>query len=121
MGSCDYGNEPSASIKGLDTVIIIIIIIIIILTANRFLPGGSGTTIRHNTQHTSHKITHHAQTKYSTKSYTNNKGHTTHKDYNANTITATTIKLQLQLYILIFIIHQLSGCQLLQKDTVQWN
>jgi hypothetical protein len=31
-------------------VIIIIIIIIIILTANGFVPGGSGTTIRHNTQ-----------------------------------------------------------------------
>jgi hypothetical protein len=28
----------------------IIIIIIIILTANGYLPGGSGTIIRHNTQ-----------------------------------------------------------------------
>jgi hypothetical protein len=35
------------------------------------LPGGSDTTIRHNT----HKITHQAQTKHSTQSYTNNKGH----------------------------------------------
>jgi hypothetical protein len=31
-------------------------IIIIILTANEFLPGGSGSTIRHNTQ-----ITHTTQ------------------------------------------------------------
>jgi hypothetical protein len=49
----------------------IIIIIIIHLTANGFLPGGSGTTIRHNTQithitqnnttikrNTAHKTTH---------------------------------------------------------------
>jgi hypothetical protein len=28
----------------------IIIIYIFILTANGFLPGGSGTTVRHNTQ-----------------------------------------------------------------------
>jgi hypothetical protein len=33
-----------------------------ILTANEFPPGGSGTTIRNNTQ-----ITHHEQTKHSTK------------------------------------------------------
>jgi hypothetical protein len=32
------------------SIIIIIIIIIIILTVNGFVPGGSGTTIRHNTQ-----------------------------------------------------------------------
>jgi hypothetical protein len=52
-------------LKGLIfTIIIIIIIIIIILTANGFVPGGSGTTIRHNTQNntphsknTTHKIT----------------------------------------------------------------
>jgi hypothetical protein len=41
-------------------VIIIIIIIIylficlFILTANGFVPGGSGTTIRHNTQNNTH-------------------------------------------------------------------
>jgi hypothetical protein len=52
-------------------------------TANGFLPGGSGITMRHNTQkYTSHKITHHAQKKHSTQSYTNNKGHITHNDYN---------------------------------------
>jgi hypothetical protein len=45
-------------------------------TANGFLPSGSGTTIRHNTKmHISHKISHHAQTKHSSQSYTNNKGH----------------------------------------------
>jgi hypothetical protein len=51
----------------------------------RFLPGGSGTTIRNNTTqqiHISHKVTHHAQTKHSTQSYTNNKGHITHNEYN---------------------------------------
>jgi hypothetical protein len=38
---------------------------------------GSGTTIRDNTQmHTSHKLTHHTQTKHRTQNYTNNKGHT---------------------------------------------
>jgi hypothetical protein len=56
-----------------------------ILTANGVLLGGSGTT-RHNT-----KITHHAQTKHSTQNYTNNKGHTTHNEYSANTITTTII------------------------------
>jgi hypothetical protein len=60
-------------------------IITIYLTANGFLPGGSGTTVRHNTQ-----ITHHTQTKHSTQSYTNNKGHTTHNEHNANTITIHT-------------------------------
>jgi hypothetical protein len=60
-------------------------------TANGFIPGGSDTTIRHNTQHTSHKITHHAQTKHSTQNYTNSKGHTTHIEYNANTIPTTVI------------------------------
>jgi hypothetical protein len=44
-----------------------------------------------HTNNTSHKITHHTQTKHSTQIYTNNKGHITHNEYNANTIT-TTIK-----------------------------
>jgi hypothetical protein len=48
-----------------------------------FYPVGSGTTIRHNAQiHISHNISHYAQTKHSTQSYTNNKGHITHKEYN---------------------------------------
>jgi hypothetical protein len=47
-----------------------------------FIPGGSGTTIRHNTQiRISHKITHHSQTNHSSQSYTNNKGHSTHNEY----------------------------------------
>jgi hypothetical protein len=41
---------------------------------------------------TTHKITHHTQTKHSTQNYTNNKGHTTHNEYNANTITTTINK-----------------------------
>jgi hypothetical protein len=64
---------------------IVIIIYLFILTANVFLPGGSGTTIRYNAQ-----ITHHTQTKHSTQNYTNNKGHTTHNEYNENTLTTTT-------------------------------
>jgi hypothetical protein len=47
--------------------------------------GGNGTTIRHNT-----RITHHAQTKHNIQNYTNNKGHTTHNEYNANIFTTTT-------------------------------
>jgi hypothetical protein len=48
----------------------------------------------HNeTQHTNN--THHTNdaphsTKHSTQNYTNNKGHTTHNEYNANILTATT-------------------------------
>jgi hypothetical protein len=33
--------------------------LLFILSANGFLPGGTGTTIRHDTQHTSHNITDH--------------------------------------------------------------
>jgi hypothetical protein len=36
--------------------LLILLLLLFILTANGFLPGGSGTTIRHNTQ-----ITHHAR------------------------------------------------------------
>jgi amino acid transporter len=67
-------------------IIIIIIIITIILTENRFLHNVSGTTIRHYTQ-----ITHITQNniprskKHSTRNYTNNKEHTRHNEYNANT------------------------------------
>jgi hypothetical protein len=52
-------------------------------TANGFLPRGSGTTLRHNTQHIPKKITHHAQTNHSTQKCANNKGHTTHNEYKA--------------------------------------
>jgi hypothetical protein len=48
------------------------------------------TTIRHNTQkYTSHQIAHHAETKHSTQSCTNNKGHITHNEYNEKKIKAT--------------------------------
>jgi hypothetical protein len=36
------------------------------------------------TQHTSHKVTQHPQTKHITQNYTNNEGHTTHNEYNYN-------------------------------------
>jgi hypothetical protein len=59
-----------------------------------FSSGGSGTTLRHNTQiHVSHKITHHAQTKQSTQSYTNNKGHIIHNEYNAEKLTSSCNRL----------------------------
>jgi hypothetical protein len=61
-------------------------------TANGFLPSGSSTTIRHNTKiHIVHKISHHTQTKHSTQSYTNNKGHISHDEYNTK-----KLKLSLQ-------------------------
>jgi hypothetical protein len=62
-----------------------IILLLFILTANGFLPGGNGTTIRRNTQ-----ITHHAETKHSTQNYTNIKEHITRNKYNANTNKTTT-------------------------------
>jgi hypothetical protein len=40
-----------------------------------FLPGGSGTTIRHNTQNI---VSHYAQTKHGTQSCTNKRGHIAH-------------------------------------------
>jgi hypothetical protein len=65
-------------------------LLLFILTENGFLPGSSGTTIRHNTQitHITHNNTPHS-IKHSTQNYTNNKEHTTHNAYNANTITTT--------------------------------
>jgi hypothetical protein len=60
-------------------------LLLFILHANLFLPGGSGTTIRHNTQITHiTKITHVSQVKHSTQHYTNYEGHTTHNEYSAN-------------------------------------
>jgi hypothetical protein len=50
-----------------------------------FYPVAVVLHLRHNTQ-----ITHHTQTKHSTQNYTNNKVHTAHNEYNANTITYTT-------------------------------
>jgi hypothetical protein len=68
----------------------ILLLFLFILTANGFLPGGSGTTIRHNTQ-----ITHITQITHHTQTDTAHKTTQTIKDtlhtMNANTIT-TTIK-----------------------------
>jgi hypothetical protein len=50
-------------------------------TTNGYLRGGSDTTLRQI--HILHKITHNAQTKHSNQSYTNNKGHIAHSEYNA--------------------------------------
>jgi hypothetical protein len=57
----------------------------------------------HHANNTPHKITHHAQSKHSTQNYTNNKGHTTHNDYNVIQLQLQQIQLQLQLYKLILI------------------
>jgi hypothetical protein len=57
-------------------------VIIIIITANVVLPGDSVTAIKHNTQLHIYKIAPPTQTKHSTRSYTNNKGHIIHNEYN---------------------------------------
>jgi hypothetical protein len=83
-------------------------IILFILTANVFVPGGTGTTIRHNTQktHITQNNPPHSNKTQHTK-LKNNKGHILHaistitihihlKDrYNYNTDTLT-IQIQLQ-------------------------
>jgi ABC-type microcin C transport system permease subunit YejB len=77
------------SVRGIININFIIIII---------LPGGSGTTIRLNTQmtHITQNNTHHAQTEHSTQNYTNNKGQPTNNECNANTLQLQQIQLQLQ-------------------------
>jgi predicted metalloprotease len=66
-------------------IIIIIIIYVFILNADEFLPGGSGTTVRHNTQ-----ITH-----TTLKQNTAHKTKQTKKDL-LHTNNTVEIKLQLQ-------------------------
>jgi hypothetical protein len=66
--------------------------------------------MRHNTQiHISHKITHHAQTKQSTESYTNNKGHITQNEYNTKKSKA----------ILVTDREGLLGCEMSRIHIVQ--
>jgi hypothetical protein len=65
--------------------------LLFILTANVFLPGGSGITVR---QHTSHK-THHTQN-------TAHKTTQTIKD-TLHSMNTMQVQLQLQLYKLILI------------------
>jgi 16S rRNA U516 pseudouridylate synthase RsuA-like enzyme len=62
-----------------------------ILTANGFLPSGSSSSIRHNTQiHISHKITHHAKKKTQYTMLHKNKGHNT-QQCNAKNIKAILV------------------------------
>jgi hypothetical protein len=97
MYSCSFHRHTGSSVAPvarlpLSTIIIIFIILpVFILNANGFLLGGSGTTIRHNTQitHITQNNTPHSN-KHITQNYTNNKGHTTHTECNANTVTAAT-------------------------------
>jgi hypothetical protein len=73
-------------------------IIIIILTTNGFLPGGSGTAIRHNTKHTPHSnktvhiTTETLHTMNTIKIHFNyNKYNYIYNYYNYNYITTTII------------------------------
>jgi hypothetical protein len=60
---------------------VLLLLLLFISIVNGFLPGGSGTKIRYNTQikHTT-KIPNLAETKHSTQNYTNTKGHTTRNE-----------------------------------------
>jgi hypothetical protein len=75
----------------------LLLLLLFTLTANRFLPGGSGTTIRHNTQITHTTQNNTALKQNITQIYTNNEGHTTHNEYNAIQLQLQQIQLQLQL------------------------
>jgi hypothetical protein len=71
----------------------LLLLLLFILTANGYLPGGCGTTTRHNTQHTnnihhtSHKITQRSNETQYRKLHTHNK----HPTQNENTTITTTI------------------------------
>jgi hypothetical protein len=56
---CFYGSKA-----------FLLLLLLFILTANGFSPGGSGTTIIHNTQHTSHKIRQRSNETQHTKLHT---------------------------------------------------
>jgi hypothetical protein len=49
---------------------LLLLLLLLILTANEFLPGFSGNTIRQQTNNTPHTKLHHDQTKHSTHNYT---------------------------------------------------
>jgi hypothetical protein len=57
-----------------------------------FFFGGSGNTIRHNT--------HHTQRKHSTRDYTNNKGHTTHTECNAQDVHRNMCRSSCKLFVI---------------------
>jgi hypothetical protein len=70
-------------------VVVVVVLVLLIWkllfswTAKVLLPCGSGTTIgQHGQIRISHKISHHSQTKHSTQSYTNNRGHIAFNEYN---------------------------------------
>jgi cell division protein FtsL len=73
------------------TKLLFLLLLLFNWSANGVLPGGSGITIRHNTKI---HITQNYNTtlkQNSTQSYTNNKGHITHNEYNTK-----EVKLSLQ-------------------------
>jgi hypothetical protein len=69
------------------------LLLLFILTANGFLPGGSGTTVKHNTNNTAHKTTQ------------------TIKD-TLHTMNTMQIQFQLQLYKLILIKNKHTICNI---------
>jgi hypothetical protein len=73
-----FGKEYEIERKPL----LLLLLLLFNWTASGVLPCGRSPTIRHKTKiHTSHKMSHDAQTKHSTQSYTN-KEHITHNEYN---------------------------------------
>jgi flagellar basal body-associated protein FliL len=69
-------------------VVVVVVVVVFILTASRFVPSGIGTTIKHSTQGTHHKITAPSKKAQHIKLH---KQRRTHSKYNATTILAITI------------------------------
>jgi hypothetical protein len=72
----------------------LLILLILILSANGFLPGGSGTAIRLGTE-----ITYRAETKQSTQKYINN-----------NSLSKVGINFMLFLFVFLPAISGISHC-----------
>jgi hypothetical protein len=49
---CFYEMTSHEYVEAMKIIILLFLLLLFILTANGFLPGGSGITIRHNTHHT---------------------------------------------------------------------
>jgi hypothetical protein len=65
--------------------LLLLLLLLFIWTANGFVPGGSGTTVRHNTQNNT------PHSKHNTQNYKKRKGHI------LNTTNTITIQIQLQI------------------------
>jgi hypothetical protein len=74
--------------------ILLLLLLLLLLfneTANGFLPGGTDTTIRHNTQITHITQNNTPHSKHSTRNYTSSKGHTTQINTMETRFTTTKI------------------------------